>query len=146
MLLKSFWTQGCNWRVDRVGNCPPRFWKNRRRRQVAAKRRITTCLPIPALDSYLRPCKSTHAVFEPSSEDIWYCSFLRRSSLVGYERGQIDSDDLLEFPREERDAVVASDLWWAPEAAWNHECMVSVKKVGLTISDKCLLSSCRYST
>ena len=30
--------QGRNWRVGRVGNCPPSFWQNRRSRQPAAAR------------------------------------------------------------------------------------------------------------
>ena len=41
--------QGRKWRVAR-GNCPPRFWHNRRRHRVAL------ILAQPALDSYLHPC------------------------------------------------------------------------------------------
>ena len=40
-----FLKQGCKWWVGRVGNCPPRFWQIRRRRQAVATRRITTCPP-----------------------------------------------------------------------------------------------------
>ena len=39
---------GHNWRVGRLGNCPPRFWQNRRRTALL--------LAHPAFGSYLRPC------------------------------------------------------------------------------------------
>jgi hypothetical protein len=39
-------TQGHQWWMGKVGNCPPRFWQNRRRRWAVATRRITTCPPI----------------------------------------------------------------------------------------------------
>ena len=37
--------QGPNWRVARVDNCPPSFWKFFKAVAVAAARRITTCPP-----------------------------------------------------------------------------------------------------
>ena len=50
-LSSSKHMQGRKWRVDRVGNCPPRFWQIRRCRLAAAARCITT-----NFGSYLRPC------------------------------------------------------------------------------------------
>ena len=48
--------QGRKWRVGRVGNCPSRFWKNRRRRREAAARSPHyVLLAHPDLGSYLRP-------------------------------------------------------------------------------------------
>ena len=50
--------QGRNWRVGRVGNCSPRFWQNRRRRQEAGAARAPhyILLANPDLRSQLRPC------------------------------------------------------------------------------------------
>ena len=53
--------QGRKWRVGRVGNCSPRFWRNRRRRREAAAARAQhyVLLAHPDLGSYLRPWYST---------------------------------------------------------------------------------------
>ena len=52
-----FAVQGRKWRVGRVGNCPPSFWQNRRRRRAAARwqRCATLLLAHPVLGSHLRP-------------------------------------------------------------------------------------------
>ena len=49
--------QGRNWRVGRVGNCPPSFWQNRRSHRPAAARHITLhyCLPTQYLVATYAP-------------------------------------------------------------------------------------------
>ena len=56
--IEVFLPQGRKWRLGRVGNCPPRFWQNRRRcRELAAARTPHyVLLAHPDLGSYLRPC------------------------------------------------------------------------------------------
>ena len=61
-----FPTQGRNWRLGRVHNCPPSFWQNRRLRRTMAVRRITTQLLVasyaPVSTTYLHSEKLVHNV------------------------------------------------------------------------------------
>ena len=49
--------QGQKLRVCKVGNCPPSFWQNKRRRRAAAwrQRHALLLLAHPVLGSHLRP-------------------------------------------------------------------------------------------
>ena len=69
--------QGRKWWVDRVDNCPSRFWQNRRRRQAAATRRIL--LAHPDLDSQLRPWTLSKLLTKYASKGLNRLPLLRSS-------------------------------------------------------------------
>ena len=50
----SFVMQGCNWRVGKVGNSPPRFWQNGRHQQM---QHAALLLAHSAFGSQLHPCQ-----------------------------------------------------------------------------------------
>ena len=77
-IFPQLMTQGRNWWVGRMGNCPPSFWQNRRSRRPAAARHIMPHYWLPtqylvasyAPDQYARNYFFTTKLSSPPANSI----------------------------------------------------------------------------